>query len=302
MHAQQQKIPAIALIWLQTLRPKTLTAAIIPFAAGAALAYAGGANLAWGLLLSALASALSIQIATNLINDAFDFVKDTSDPDRLGPKRAIHLGLANGQHMYALGLFFFLLAFLCGIPLILFGGYPIAAILFISILSGYFYSGGPLPLTRVGLGDYFVLLFFGWIATLAGYWLHTGYIDAKGFLLGTQIGCLCTSIIAIDNYRDIESDRKAQKKTLAVRFGAFFSKIEIAVLILAPYLLNFLWLMWGYNYAALLPFMTAPLGYLIIAKTWYTSPSPAFNAFLGLAALLHLSFGILLIIGFIIQA
>jgi 1,4-dihydroxy-2-naphthoate octaprenyltransferase len=301
MHTKQQNSPVSMFIWLQTIRPKTLTAAFIPFSAGAALAYAGGASIAWGLLLSALASALCIQIASNLLNDAFDFVKDTSDPERLGPKRAIHLGLANGQDMYRIGLFFFLLTLLFGIPLIVHGGVSIVVILGLSILAAYLYSGGPLPLTSVGLGDLFVLIFYGWVATLAGYWLQTGYLDAKGLLLGTQIGLLCTSIIAIDNYRDIESDSKAGKKTLAVRFGRQFGKMEIAALTSIPFALNLLWLTWGYHYAAFLPFLTAPLGAFIVYKTWNSPPSSAFNIFLGLAALLHLSFGLLLIIGFILQ-
>ncbi len=301
MYIKQQNFPAATFIWLQTIRPKTLTAAIVPFSAGAALASAGGAVIAWGLLFSALISALCIQIASNLLNDSFDFVKDTTDPHRLGPKRAIHLGLANSQHMYGLGLFFFMLAFIAGIPLINHGGVAIAIIIGLSILAGYSYSGGPLPLTSVGLGDLFVLLFYGWVATLAGYWLQTGLLDSKGFLLGTQIGLLCTSIIAIDNYRDIESDRKAAKKTLAVRFGRHFSKIEIAVLTLLPFGLNLLWLVWGYSYAAFLPFLTAPLGAFIVFKTCNTPPCSSFNVFLGLAALLHLSFGLLLIIGFVLQ-
>ncbi len=301
MHTGQHNLPATTFIWLQTMRPKTLTAAIVPFSAGAALAYAGGAIIAWGLLFSALISALCIQIASNLLNDAFDFVKDTTDPERLGPKRAIHLGLANGEHMYGLGLFFFLLATLAGIPLLLHGGVAIAFIIGLSLLAGYLYSGGPVPLTSIGLGDFFVLIFYGWVATLAGYWLQIGLLDSKGVLLGTQIGLLCTSIIAIDNYRDIESDRKANKRTLAVRFGRQFSKMEIAVLTLLPFSLNLLWLVWGYIYAAFLPFLTAPLGVFIVFKTWSTPPSPAFNVFLGLAALLHLSFGLLLIIGFVLQ-
>ncbi len=289
------------LVWLQTIRPKTLTAAVVPFLAGAALAYAGGTILNWILIFYALTSALCIQIATNLINDAFDFVKDTSDPNRLGPKRAIHLGIANGQQMYALGLIFFLLAFLLGIPLIQHGGFPIAAVLLVSILSGYFYSGGPIPLTSVGLGDFFVLLFFGWVATLGGYWLQTDSIDFKSILLGTQIGLLCTSIIAIDNYRDMDSDKKAYKKTLAVRFGAQFAKMEIALLISLPFALNLLWLLWNYHLAAYLPFLAMPLGAFIVLKTWTTIPSQTFNVFLGLAALLHLSFGLLLMIGFILK-
>lgn len=302
MYKDQHLAPSTVSIWLQTIRPKTLTAAIVPFCAGAALAYAGGASIAWDLLIFALASALCIQIATNLLNDAFDFVKDTSDPKRLGPKRAIHLGVADGKQMYILGMAFFVFAWLFAIPLILHGGVVIAVILLFSMLAGYFYSGGPLPLTSVGLGDPFVLLFYGWVATAASYWLQTNAVDAKALLLGTQIGLLCTTIIAVDNYRDIDSDEKANKKTLAVRFGPEFAKFEIAFLTFFPFALNFFWLSWGYVYVAILPMLAAPLASYLLARIWKTRPSKAYNGFLALAALLHLCFGVLLIIGFVLTS
>lgn len=299
MHKEQRLTLSKAAIWLQTLRPKTLTSSLVPFCAGAALAYAGGASIAWGLLFFALASALCIQIATNLLNDAFDFDKDISEPNRLGPKRAIHLGIADGKQMYTLGMIFIVFAWLLAIPLIMHGGIGIAMALLFSTLASYFYSGGPLPLTSVGLGDPFVLIFFGWVATTASYWLQSNAIDAKAFLLGTQIGLLCTTILAVDNYRDIDSDEQANKKTLAVRFGPEFAKFEIAFLAFFPFILNFLWLSWGYLYAALLPMLAAPLASYLLAMIWKTRPSKAYNGFLALAALLHFSFGMLLIIGFL---
>lgn len=298
MYKEQHLAPSSGTIWFQTIRPKTLTAAIVPFCAGAALAYAGGATIAWGMLFFALASALCIQIASNLFNDAFDFVKDTTDPKRLGPKRAIHFGIADGKQMYILGIGFYAIAWLFAIPLILHGGMVIALVLLFSMLAGYLYSGGPLPLTSVGLGDPFVLLFFGWVAAAASYWLQADVLDAKAFLLGTQIGLLCTTIIAVDNYRDIDSDEQANKRTLAVRFGPEFAKFEIAFLSFFPFVLNFLWLSWGYVAAAILPMLAAPIASYLVAKIWKTRPSKAYNGFLALAALLHLCFGVLLIIGF----
>lgn len=288
-------------IWIQAMRPKTLTAALVPFSAGAALAYSNQAPIAWGLLCVAIFSAICIQIATNLINDAFDFAKGADDQERLGPQRAIQQGFATGPQVYALGMIFFLASLLIGIPLIIHGGLAIAAILLLSILSGYLYTGGPKPLAYVGLGDLFVVIFFGWVATLAGYWLQTGWVDWKSFLLGTQIGLLCTLMIAINNLRDINSDIRANKKTLAVRFGQTFAKVEILFLAIVPFALNLCWLTWGYVYAALLPFFTLPLASILMLKIWKSYPSKAYNRYLGMAALLHLSFGIFLIIGFILQ-
>lgn len=287
--------------WFQAMRPKTLTASIVPFTIGAALAHAIGAPLNWGLLLCALISALFIQVATNLINDAFDVAKGTDNQDRLGPRRVIHLGMATGPQVYALGMLCFLAAFLFGIPLIMDGGLYIALILLLSMLSGYLYTGGPMPLAYVGLGDLFVIIFYGWVATMAGFWLQAGFINVQSFLLGTQVGLLCTSIIAVNNLRDVNTDAKSSKKTLAVRFGQTFVKTEITLLAIVPFILNFFWLYWGYLYTAILPFLTLPMAFLLIVNIWKTYPSKAYNGFLALAALLHLSFGVLMIIGFLVR-
>lgn len=285
--------------WFQAMRPKTLTASIVPFSVGAALAYANGASVNWGLLLCALISALFIQVATNLLNDAFDVAKGTDDQDRLGPRRVIHHGMATGSQVYALGLLCFAAAFLIGIPLIMDGGPYIALILLLSMLSGYLYTGGPMPLAYVGLGDLFVVIFYGWVATMAGFWLQAGYLNVQSFLLGTQVGLLCTSIIVVNNLRDVNTDVKTDKKTLAVRFGQTFARVEFTLLVTVPYLLNLFWLYWGYLSVAILPCLTFPLACLLLVKIWKTHPSKAYNGFLALSALLHLSFGVLMIIGFI---
>lgn len=134
---------------------------------------------------------------------------------------------------------------------------------------------------------------------MAAYWIQTGTLNFQSFLLGTQIGSICTVLIAVNNLRDIEGDAKVGKKTLAVRFGKTFSRIEIATLAVIPYALGFIWLKWGYYYPMLLPWLAFPLAQILIKKIYQTEPSHAYNQYLGLAALLHLSFGILITIGFI---
>lgn len=287
--------------WFQAMRPKTLTASLVPFSVGAALAYANGASLHWGLLFCALISALFIQVATNLINDAFDVAKGTDDQDRLGPRRVLHHGMATGAQVYALGILCFVAAFLVGIPLMMHGGPYIALILLLSMLSGYLYTGGPMPLAYVGLGDLFVVIFYGWVATMAGFWLQAGYINFQSFLLGTQVGLLCTLLIALNNLRDVNTDAKSKKETLAVRFGQTFVKTEITFLATVPFLLNLSWLYWGYLFVAILPFLVLPMACLLIAKVWKTYPSKAYNGFLALAALIHLGFGFLMVIAFLIE-
>lgn len=293
--------PSNIACWFQAMRPKTLTASIVPFSVGAALAHAYGISLNLGLLMCALISALFIQIATNLINDAFDVAKGADDHSRLGPRRVIHYGMATGGQVYALGMGCFLAAFLFGIPLIQAGGPSIALILLLSMLSGYLYTGGPMPLAYVGLGDLFVVIFYGWVATGAGFWLQAGYVNFHSFLLGTQIGLLCTSIIVVNNLRDINTDAKSDKRTLAVRFGQTFAKVEITLTTLLPFILNLFWLYAGFPYAALFPFLTFPLACLLLVNIWKTYPSKAYNGFLAMAALLHFGFGILLIFGFVMK-
>ncbi|MGZ3634238.1 MAG: 1,4-dihydroxy-2-naphthoate octaprenyltransferase [Parachlamydiaceae bacterium] len=288
-------------VWIRTIRPKTLTATLIPFCAGAALAYAEGATLLWNLLISALLSGLCIQTATNLINDAFDSIHGADTAERLGPRRAIQQGIATSRQVYLLGLVFFLLAFLIGIPLIAHGGMMIFAILLISSLAGYFYTGGPYPLAYQGLGDLFVIIFFGWVATVASYWLQTGNMNEQSLLLGTQIGLLCTTLIAVNNMRDIYSDAEANKRTFAVRFGLTTARIAFTCMAIVPFGLNFLWLNWNYFYTAFLPFITLPISMLLIVQVWKTYPSKAYNGFLAISALLHLSFGLLLIAGFLLD-
>lgn len=298
MHTAKRSVKTAFLPWVNAARPKTLTASIIPFLAGTALAATEGVAIQWNLLLCALMSALCIQTGTHLINDAVDFAKGTDTPERIGPLRAIHCGIATERQVYCLGMTFFALAFLFGIPLIVNGGPLIAIILLASMLAGYFYTAGTYPLAYCGLGDPFVLLFYGWIATFAAYWLQTGQINLKGFLLGTQIGLLCTSIIIVNNFRDMSSDAKSGKNTLAVIFGELFTRIEFASCIIIPFILNLFWLHFGYTFVSLLPFAALPLGLYLINMLFKTAPSPIYNKFLALTALLHLSFGLLLILGF----
>lgn len=286
--------------WLLAARPKTLTAAIVPILAGTLLAFARGIPIAWWIPLVCLFSALCIQIGTNLINDALDYKKGADTSSRIGPVRMTQSGLLTERSVYAGGLAFFALAFLGGIPLMFQGGIPLFIILLLSVGAGYIYTGGPMPLAYAGLGDLFVFIFFGIVATSAVDYLQEGIWHLEALLAGVQIGMLATVLIAINNFRDREGDAKANKLTLAVRFGKKFSRIEITMLLLLPFALNLLWLFYGFNAAALLPFLVFPLAVKLAVEVWSHDPSPIFNKFLGFAALIHFLFGILLSIGFCI--
>ncbi len=279
--------------WLLAARPKTLTASLIPVLAGTALA-----NGSFGIALFALLTAICIQIGTNLINDALDFAKGTDTKERLGPQRVTQSGLIPQKIVYFGGLVTFAIGLLCSLPLMIKGGWPIVLLMTASIACGYLYTGGPKPLSYLGVGDIFVILFYGLASTMAVAYLQSGKVIDYSFIAGLQIGFLATVLIAINNLRDCQGDAKANKLTIPVRFGVNAGRIEISCMALLPFLLNIYWFYSGYQLAAILPFLTLPLAIKIVYKIWKTYPGRIYNDFLGQAALLHLLFGILLTIGF----
>lgn len=288
--------------WLLATRPKTLTAALIPVIVGTTLAMTVEQDVEWSIAFFALLSAICIQVGTNFINDALDFKKGADTSTRVGPLRASQSGLLKMKHVYNAGLGAFGLALVFGIPLMIQGGFPILFLLILSVICGYLYTGGPAPLAYHGLGDLFVLLFFGIISTSAVFYLQTQYVDEKAILAGTQIGLLATALIAINNLRDRQEDAKVNKRTLAVRFGIPFARYEIAICVLMPFLLNMLWFKAGYVLAAIFPWLSLPLAIRIVSYVWQMEPGPIYNRYLAQAALLHLMFGLCLSLGFLMIA
>lgn len=287
--------------WLLAARPKTLTAALAPIVVGTSLAKAEGYAIIWMLSLYALISSLCIQVATNLVNDALDFKKGADGERRIGPARVTQQGLLTAQQVLFAASLFFVAAFLFALPLILKGGWPLALVVSLSILSGYIYTGGPYPLAYKGLGDLFVIAFFGIAATCSVYYVQTLQLSPTPFLAGLQVGLLCTAMIAINNLRDREEDAKVGKRTLAVRFGVNFSRMEIALVTLLPFPLGLFWFLHGFPFAALLPAVTLPFAWRITALVWRSEPGRIYNLFLGLSALQHIAFSAFLSIGFFLQ-
>lgn len=286
--------------WLLAFRPKTLTAAIVPILVGTTLAHALGYPVEWKYSVLAAAAALFIQIATNLINDAIDFAKGADTHERVGPKRVTQSGLITSRTVMIGGFFFLALALACGIPLVMRGGLPIVWIGIPSLLLAYGYTGGPYPLAYRGLGDLFVYLFFGVIAVGGVFYLNTLEWKVSALVAGSQVGLLATVLIAINNMRDIEQDRLVNKKTMAVRFGADFVRIEVIAIISIAYALNLYWWSEGLVWAAVLPLLTLPLGVKLIRAIRIAKPSAEMNALLALSAALHLGFGLLLSVGLIL--
>ena len=229
-------------IWLLAVRPKTLGAALAPILIGTAMAFVEGKGHA-GAALAALLGALLIQIGTNFSNDYFDFIKGADTEERLGPVRATQAGLVTPEAMLRNFVLVFGLAVLVGIYLVYRGGWPLLIIGILSIASGILYTGGPMPLGYLGLGDLFVLIFFGPVAVGGTYYVQSLEISAVVILAGFGPGLLATALLAVNNLRDEPTDKKVGKRTLAVRFGPGFARAEyltaFALALILPFALAY---------------------------------------------------------------
>jgi 1,4-dihydroxy-2-naphthoate octaprenyltransferase len=283
--------------WFLALRPKTLTAALVPILVATALVKAMGFAVQWWVSALALLASFFIQIATNLINDAIDFDKGADSETRTGPKRVTQSGLLTRKQVMTGAGLFLAAAFACGVPLVMHGGLPIVVIGVLSLALAYGYTGGPFPLAYLGLGDLFVILFFGLIAVGGTYFLHTGFYTDLVFYAGLQVGFLATVLIAINNLRDAPEDAKVGKKTLAVRFGQKFAKLEITVLAYAPFLIGIVYQERGWTWAAYGPLIAVPLVSRLVRGIWASEPGPVMNRYLALAAAVQVLFGIALSVG-----
>jgi len=221
--------------WLLAARPKTLPASIAPVLVGTGLAWRIQHHIAWIYAVWALFGALSIQVATNLINDALDYKKGSDTSERLGPLRVTQAGLLSPEAVLHAAYACLVVAALFGIPLIIRGGWPIVAVGVASILAAYGYTGGPFPLAYHGLGELFVMVFFGIVAVGGTYYVLTLQYGIEAFLAGVGIGSLAVVILAINNLRDVEGDRASNKKTIAVGIGARGARLEIVFFVIVAY-------------------------------------------------------------------
>jgi 1,4-dihydroxy-2-naphthoate octaprenyltransferase len=283
--------------WIQAARPKTLGAAVAPVAVGSVLGWKIGGEFSLQLLIATLGSCLCLQIATNFFNDAIDHLKGADTAKRMGPRRITAAGASSAKTTLNAGWIMLMAAAGFALPLILARG---PAILLIGIPSLYFaygYTGGPIPLAYRGLGELFVILFFGLVAVTGSAFVQSGEWFASGLVAGVQIGCLSTVLIAINNLRDVDEDRRSNKRTLAVRFGVGFGRFEITLLIVAAHAMGFYWWESDFESAFTWPLAVSPLGGLIAIWVWRTRPSPVYNRFLALSGLQLLVFTLLLCLG-----
>ena len=216
--------------WIEGARPKTLIASISPVLIGSVIAFSDG-FFSLPIFAAAFLFALLVQVGTNFANDYLDFLKGVDTKNRKGPRRLVQGGLVTPEKMRRVTFAVFGIAALLGLYLMTIGGWPIGFLAAFAILLGYLYTGGPFPLGYLGLGDLFVLVFFGPVATGGVYYLLAGKLSSIAILAGLAPGCLSTAILTMNNLRDYESDKKANKKSLPVRFGLSFGKWEFATLL-----------------------------------------------------------------------
>ncbi|MBE0537740.1 MAG: 1,4-dihydroxy-2-naphthoate polyprenyltransferase [Phycisphaerae bacterium] len=287
-------------IWVAAARPKTLPAAVAPVLMGTAMAYEEVYLHVPTLMLTLLAAVL-IQIGTNFANDYYDYVNGTDTADRVGPLRATQAGLVTPLQMKAAFLWTFAFAALAGLYLVFRGGLPILLIGAASLICAVLYTAGPFPLAYLGLGEVFVLPFFGPVAVGGTYYLQTGRIHSDVLIAGLAPGLLSAAILAVNNFRDIDTDRAAGRKTLAVRFGYRFGAAEyIACVVCACLVPIYIVLTRGANYGCLLALVTLAAAIFPI-RTVLSRPAPEIlNNVLAQTGKILLLYSILFSVGWLL--
>jgi 1,4-dihydroxy-2-naphthoate octaprenyltransferase len=282
--------------WIRAARPATLPASIVPVIVGSAFA-AGRGVFNPGVAALALATAMLIQIGTNLANDLSDADRGADGQDRLGPARAVASGWLSRRAVAYAAALAFVAAALLGVPLVLLGGWPILAIGLSGIAAGLAYTGGPAPLGYIGLGEVFVFLYFGLFAVAGTAILEAGLAAPAAWWAGTALGLLAAAILVVNNLRDRDGDRRANKRTLAARFGARFARIEYTALVAAAYLAIVAGVALGDGPRGWwLVLASTPLAGARIIEVWRRD-GVALNAVLAGTARLEAAFGLLLALG-----
>ncbi|MBO2581606.1 1,4-dihydroxy-2-naphthoate polyprenyltransferase [Shewanella algae] len=220
--------------WILASRPRTLPAAIGPLLIGNILALQLE-SFSWAIAVASMVCALLLQIAVNLANDYFDFKNGIDTEERLGPIRVTQSGMLDPQKVRNAMIFCLLLALVVGSFLIWHGGWPIAILAAASIMGALGYSGGPYPLASHGLGEVAAFIFFGLVAVVGSYYLQAGDTSTAAWILGSAVGLLNAAICLVNNTRDIYTDEKAGKRTLAVRIGEAQSKVLYQALVYLPF-------------------------------------------------------------------
>jgi len=291
------------LIWVMAARPRTLPAAIAPVLVGTAAAVEVSGDIRVGAFIAALVGSIFIQIGTNLANDYSDARRGADTADRLGPVRVTSSGLVAPRRVLVATWVAFAVAVAAGIYLATVAGVVILILGAASILAGVLYTGGPRPYGYEGLGELFVFLFFGLVAVNGSYYVQLERLDWLPFGLSLGVGFLATAILVVNNVRDLETDRRAGKMTLAVRLGRRRTRSLYALLIVAAFAAVPITLLaadgpaWGLLVLLAAPLVRRPLG-AVMTRT----DGPSLNGALAGTGALLAAFSALLAAGLGIAA
>jgi 1,4-dihydroxy-2-naphthoate octaprenyltransferase len=284
-------------------RPRTLPAAAAPVFVGTA--YAATLGTFHPLrFLATLVAALFIQVGTNLSNDYSDARRGADTEDRLGPVRVTAGGLVPPKQVLLATYIAFGLAVLVGIYLIVVAGWELLLVGIASILAGFLYTGGPRPYGYEGLGDLFVFLFFGIVAVAGTVFAQREHLTWESFVLAVPVGLLATGILMVNNIRDLETDRRAGKRTLAVRLGRARARDGYALLVyLAFATAPLAWALGGRHLTPwlLLPWLALPLAAPIVRTVRNRVDGPSLNGALARTGMLQLAFCALLSAGLLLS-
>ncbi len=291
-------------IWLMAARPRTLPAAIAPVLVGTAAAVNWYGSLPrWGAFVAALIGSIFIQIGTNLANDYSDARRGADTADRLGPVRVTSAGLVTPQRVLTATWIAFAVAVACGIYLATVAGIAIILVGIVSIAAGVLYTGGPRPYGYAGLGEVFVFLFFGLVAVNGSYYVQVEELDALPLGLSIAVGFLATAILVVNNVRDLETDRRAGKMTLAVRMGRRNAVMLFRLLLLGAFIVLPIALLAGEASAwPLLGLLALPLAIGPMRTLSNRSDGPALNGALAATGAVLAAYSVLVAVGLLISA
>jgi 1,4-dihydroxy-2-naphthoate octaprenyltransferase len=291
-------------IWFMAARPRTLPAAIAPVLVGTAAAVESAAKLPrLGAFVAALLGSIFIQIGTNLANDYSDARRGADTADRLGPVRVTSAGLVTPQRVLTATWIAFGVAVACGIYLAAVAGIVILLIGALSIAAGVLYTGGPRPYGYAGLGEVFVFLFFGLVAVNGSYYVQLERLEALPLGLSIAVGFLATAILVVNNVRDLETDRRAGKMTLAVRMGrhnavTLYRSFVLGAFVVLPLAI----LAGGGSWAPLIGLLSLPMAIGPMRAMTNRTDGPSLNkALAGTGALLGV-FSLLVSIGLLLAS
>jgi 1,4-dihydroxy-2-naphthoate octaprenyltransferase len=295
--AATTEAPSAVRIWVMAARVRTLPAAVAPVLVGTSLALGAGhfRPLAFA---AALLGAMFIQVGTNLSNDYSDARRGADTEDRLGPVRVTAGGLVPPRQVLIATYVSFGLAVACGAYLVAVAGPELIAVGAASILAGVLYTGGPRPYGYEGLGEVFVFLFFGIVAVTGSYFVQMQALPWQAFACAVPVGLLASAILVVNNVRDLETDRRAGKHTLAVRLGrrrtrALYTAMVAGTFLCAP----LLWVLGSMTAWLLLSWAAIPLAVRLVGVVRTRTDGPALNGALAKTGALQLLFCLLLAAG-----